>query len=70
MQYPDPHPLVIGMDPRMDPDPDPHQNVMDPQHCKKQYPSSRVRINGVVFTSYVSLTGHTRRVIRCVYHFM
>ncbi len=26
---PDPDPLVRGMDPR---DPDPHQNVMDPQH--------------------------------------
>ncbi len=22
-----------------DPDPDPHQNVMDPEHCDKKYPS-------------------------------
>ncbi len=34
----DPDPLVRGMDPqpvRADPYPDPHQNVMDPQHCLK-----------------------------------
>ncbi len=51
-----------------DPDPDPHQNVMDPQQCEKQYPLSRIRINGIVFTSYASLTGHTRRIIRRDYH--
>ncbi len=49
---PDPDPLVRGMDPdpaldpdplvrgmeSADPDPDPHQNVMDPEHCRKQLP--------------------------------